>query len=121
LELNNRLIILKDAKQIDEDIYTKLLNIISIFKRKLDIELTEENGAMFITHLAVALQRIKKGQPVNTPEEDVFSEVRNSQYFSKASLMAENIEKTVGIYIPEGEKKFLIIHVCALMEKEGLN
>jgi hypothetical protein len=51
VEFEIRLGILKDAGQIDEEIYRNVIKIISIFHNRWCIELNEENGAMLITHL----------------------------------------------------------------------
>ena len=55
MDLTIRLNILRDAGQITEKTYNQILKVIAFFKEKLGIELKEENGAMFITHLSSAL------------------------------------------------------------------
>ena len=54
MDLTIRLNILRDAGQITEKTYNQILKVIAFFKEKLGIELKEENGAMFITHLSSA-------------------------------------------------------------------
>lgn len=118
MELNNRLSILKDAGQIDEDIYRKVLDIISMFKEKWNIKLTEENGAMLITHLSVALQRIKKGERVDNTDEDMIIQLTNNKYYTKALECVKDIENLINMNITENEKIFIVMHVCVLFENE---
>lgn len=120
MELGDRLIILRDAKQIDEDIYNKMLRIMFIFNDKWGIELTEENGAMLITHLCIALQRIKHKDLVESVNEDIYDEVMKNNYYDKCRQAIKEIEHVVGVAIPDCEKNFIIMHLCVLFEKEDI-
>ncbi|MBU3145821.1 PRD domain-containing protein [Clostridium sp. CF012] len=120
MELDIRLGILKDAGQIDEDVYRNVIKVISIFRDRWSIDLKEENGAMLITHLSIALQRVKNNCPVEKIDEEIYEEVKQNQYFQTSEKALRSIKSEMNMDIPESEKSFLIMHLCALFEKENI-
>lgn len=116
MNLDSRLQILKDSGQISEKNYKKMLDVISMMDKKWGIKLTEENGAMFITHLAIAAGRIERGEAVEEVDQNVYQEVLNNKNFSKCHDVADDVEDEIGMELPENEKKLLIIYLCTLME-----
>jgi transcriptional regulatory protein LevR len=119
LELDNRLILLKDARQIDEDIYVKIIEIISMFKKRWNIELKEENGAMLITHLCIALQRIKNKSILEKINEELYEEVKLNKHFNTCERVFSDITLELNMDIPESEKSFVMMHLCVLFDKEN--
>ena len=120
MELDIRLGILKDAGQIDEDVYRNVIKVISIFHDRWSIDLKEENGAMIITHLCIALQRVKKNCSVEKIDEEIYEEVKQNQYFETSQKALCNIISEMNMDIPESEKSFLLMHLCVLFEKENI-
>lgn len=114
MELDMRLDILKQANQIDEDIYSKLKAVIKMIDSKYGIKLNEENGAMLITHLSVALMRIKNQQLANNADEEIFNEIKCSEFFNMSNEVIEDIQNVIQMEIPECEKNFILMHLCTL-------
>lgn len=118
--LKQRLEILRNSNVIDEHVYVQLMNFITRLKNKWKIELTEENGAMMVTHIAMALQRIKRGEAVNEIDENVYSEVLKSERIDEIRDIYADAQKNVFTEeIPEEEKKYIYINL--LMIKENWN
>jgi len=117
MELDERLIILRDAEQIDEDIYEKSIKIISMFNTRWNIELTEENGAMLITHLCIALQRVKNNSTVEEIDEDIYGEVKLNHNFETCKRVLKDIKNEINMDIPESEQSFILMHLCVLFNK----
>ncbi|MCG8641715.1 MAG: PRD domain-containing protein, partial [Desulfobacterales bacterium] len=67
--LNQRLDILHNAGEISAEIKMVVMNFVHAFEEKYNLTMTEENASMFITHLAMALARIKRGEEVNPIDE----------------------------------------------------
>lgn len=116
MELTTRLDILKDANQISQETYNILIKIIEDLKLKRNIELTEENGAMFITHLASALTRIEKNESLNKIEEFIFDEVKRDTNYELAVEITNDLEKLTK-KLPEEERDFIEMHICTLLNK----
>ncbi|WP_179122300.1 PRD domain-containing protein [Caloramator quimbayensis] len=109
--------ILKEAGQIDEEVFTNVNKIIFMMKEEYNIELTEENGAMLVTHLSIALQRIKKGEIINQLDKEIFSQVKDNKFYKISEDIVNNIENLINVLIPFNEKVYIVMHLCALLEK----
>lgn len=116
MELYTRLQILRDAGQISQENYNAMLKIIDMFDGKWGIKLTEENGAMFITHFTVAYERIVRSEKLDAMNEDTLKEIRENKNYSKAKEMLKEMENELHLKIPENEENFLMIYLCILCE-----
>lgn len=118
-KLKFRLDILKNSEVIDEEIYNKVISLIEHLDKKWEITLTEENGAMFITHLSMALKRIKENENVSNIDETVFEEVLVSDKLNKIKKIYEDIEKNIFVEkLPEEEKKYILVNLLLLEENK---
>ncbi|MBU3228099.1 PRD domain-containing protein [Clostridium algidicarnis] len=119
MNLMTRLVILKDAGQIDQNTHEDIIKIIDMFDEKYNIKLTEENASMLITHLAISFKRIKMGEAVNPIEEIMYEEIRVDKNYKKAEAIFKDIEVTIGKSINDNEKGFIIMHLCSLLHNEN--
>lgn len=116
MDLTIRLNILRDAGQITEKTYNQIFNVMAFFKQKLEIELNEENGAMFITHLSSALTRIDEGKLVENIDEFVFEQVKSDINYKKSIEITNHLEEILG-ELPKQERDFIEMHICTLLNK----
>lgn len=114
MDLTLRLNILRDAGQLSQDNYDKVIKVIEYFEEKRGIKLLEENSAMFITHLCSALSRIENNDLVNKLEDVVAQSLKEDKNYEKAVLVAKDLENILG-EIPESEFDFIVMHVCTLL------
>lgn len=119
MEITKRLDILKMSGQLSDEMHSKVLEIIDRFNENHNIVIHEENGAMLITHLCIALSRIEKGEGVNRIEADIFAEVENNHFYTQAKEILEGIEEVLGFTMPEEEKGYMLMHLCVLLENES--
>ena len=56
-----RLVILRDAEMIDNEAFEKTEKIIEVISKEFSLDLGSEIGQMFITHVSMAIMRIKNG------------------------------------------------------------
>jgi transcriptional regulatory protein LevR len=118
MDLTVRLQILKDAGQISEQCYQSMLKLIDVLAEKWNIILNEENGAMLITHVAIAWERILKHEVINAIEELLYKEVESSKYFRQSQQILTDWELELKKAFPQVEKEYIMLHLCALLEKE---
>ncbi|WP_300384209.1 PRD domain-containing protein [Clostridium sp.] len=114
MELTLRLGILRDADQLSEENYDKIMEIIEYFEREKGVKLLEENAAMFITHLCAALKRIDEDNLVNEMDEEIRLVLQCEDKYKDAIKIIEDLEKILGS-IPKSEIDFLVMHVCSLV------
>jgi hypothetical protein len=70
---------------------------------------------MFITHLAMAAQRVFTGAPLEELDETIWEEVMKSENFGKAETFYNKIQAISPVSCPEGERKFIMLHLCNLI------
>ncbi|CCY77864.1 PRD domain-containing protein [Brachyspira aalborgi] len=116
MTLEDRLEILENSSVIDSDIKVSMLKIISVFKDKYKIILTEENGSMLITHISMALVRIRSNQDIKEIDNSAYEEVIDSEYFQEANNIYKDLENILNIPIPEYEKKYILVNICVILE-----
>ena len=114
MDLSIRLNILKDAGQITENTYKTINEVILLLKEKRGIILTEENGAMFVTHLCSALTRIEKKDLVNKIENSILEEIKQDANYDKTLEIVKDLENVTGEF-PEEERDFIEMHICTLL------
>ncbi|KYO67046.1 PRD domain-containing protein [Thermovenabulum gondwanense] len=78
----------------------------------------DEHYEMFITHLAMSVKRLKEGEKLElTIDEELFNEVKNCPNYYRALDILQNIENIIEIKLPESEKRFVLLHLCNLLER----
>jgi len=117
MDLMFRVNVLKDSGQINERTYNIINNFINLLKADYAIELNEENGAMLITHLCIALTRIDKNETVKPVSELIFEELKNDSQFNKSNEIIKKLEELMNKEIPESEKGYIQMHICVLLNK----
>ncbi|MBP9477637.1 MAG: PRD domain-containing protein [Sebaldella sp.] len=111
-----RLVILRDAEMIDNEAFEKTEKIIEVISKEFSLDLGSEIGQMFITHVSMAIMRIKNGDITSTVENVIFEEIKESENFENAQKFADIIADIIEHEIPKNEKEYLIINGCLLME-----
>ena len=119
MEITQRLDILKMSGQLSEEMYHKVLEIIEKFNENHNIVIHEENGAMLITHLCIALNRIEKEEKVSKIESDIFAEVESNAFYAQSEEILAGIEEVLGFKMPEEERGYMLMHLCVLLENES--
>jgi hypothetical protein len=80
------------------------------------VVIDEQNGAMLVTHLVMALARSERGAPLtDQPPAAVADEVAThtaQQRFVRERLDAYAVE--LGVALPDAEYVFVAAHLCAL-------
>lgn len=116
MDLLYRLKLFLDNDQICNENYEAMIKVISMFDIKWNIKLTEENGAMFITHLTMAYERIKKGNAIHTMDAMAYNEILQNRNIDKSKKALNDIMKEVNIDMPDSEKQFLLLYLCTIFE-----
>lgn len=112
-----RLDILVEAELIDQETYEKVQRIVNEVSKEFTLDMNTESGQMFITHVSMAIMRIKNNELTTNVENAVYEEIKESENFENALKFAEIIENIVEYEIPKNEKEYLVINGCLLMEQ----
>ncbi|WDV44391.1 PRD domain-containing protein [Clostridiaceae bacterium M8S5] len=117
--LIERLNILQIAGETTEDITEAIKDFSQKFKEIFKIELVEANSSMLITHLAMALARVQKGEPINEVDKMVSDEVRNNEHFEQLKELFELLEDKLKLILPESEKDYIALHACTIIMNDS--
>lgn len=117
--IRQRLDILKQAGQINEKMETAILAFVEKIEKTYQVEVTEENGAMLVMHLAIALARIDRGESVNRMDEMLVDQIRGAKGFDDLPQFLGDLEVEMGWKIPVEEFEYIALHFCTMIEKGG--
>ncbi|NPV43846.1 MAG: PRD domain-containing protein [Firmicutes bacterium] len=114
----NRIDLLVQGDVIDFDTGKTIKKIAQELKANYEICTEDEHYEMFITHLAISIKRLKEGQDLeSTIDDELFNEVKNCPNYYRALDILQNIEDKIEIKLPESEKRFVLLHLCNLLER----
>jgi len=116
MEFDERLGILRAGDVISPEVETLVRRVISRFKDRWDIRLTEDNGGRIVTHLAMALMRVFRNEPVATLETDMLDEFIDLPVFPKSIEIIEDLIAWTPMKLPESEKDYMIVNVCLILD-----
>lgn len=110
-DLITRLKILEDAMVIDEDIRFKIESTLDYLLQE-GISLNESNGAMLVTHMAMAMARIKRNERVDELSEDEVLDVLKNENYNKANDLLSSIEEMIlQNRFDEKERIYMLLHL----------
>ena len=115
--LDERIAVMKDTEIINAATAEKLALIQNMLMTNYGIQLTEENAAPFVTHIALAFERLNKNEEISPIDDFIFEEIKASEDYAHASEIADCICKmdTVAKALPESEKACIIIHLINVL------
>lgn len=110
--LKERINILQQANVISDIVATYVKRVID--ELEPTFAKNQSGMEMFTTHLAMATQRITQQENGEELDDVIWNDVMLSPYFEQANVVYESITKYAPCTFPQGEKKFLIMHLCNL-------
>lgn len=118
MDFEPRLKILREAGMLTADDEEKVRAVIDYFARRHQLRLTEENASSMITHLCAALDRIRRGEPVEPLDPEVYEETRQEPVFDRALQATREIVEEILPDLPAEEQKFLTMHIGVLLAQQ---
>lgn len=112
--LKERIEILKEADVINEKTSVYVLTVIE----QLEEEFSEKEQIleMFTTHLAMCIQRVLNHEEVEELDDLIWKQVQETSGYEEANKLLQKLLINAPCEIPEGEKKFLLMHLCNLYQ-----
>lgn len=121
IKLRERLDILEGAGQIDKNTVGAIDDFVKILEDRFAIEITDENGSMLVTHLAMALSRIQAGEEITPLDDFLLDELRASPAYKEIPSLIEELEKQVDLEIPKAEYGYIGLHLANLVYNRDSN
>lgn len=112
--LKQRLMILEGSGQIQKETTLAIENFVRIVENEFNIEITEENGSMFVTHIAMAISRIIAGEEITPLDDLLLDELKSTPAYESIPSLIKQLEDELDIIIPESEYGYIGLHLGAL-------
>ena len=111
--LNQRLEILLNSGVISQRISDYCTTAVKLLIKQKP-EADGDRAAMFITHLAMAGQRILEGKEEKPLDGQILESVKQEPAYSKALDFLTYMLNQTDLEFPDTEKDFLTVHLCNL-------
>lgn len=111
--LNQRLEILLNSGVISQRISDYCKTAVKLLIKQKP-EADGDRAAMFITHLAMAGQRILEGKDEKPLDGQILESVKQEPAYSKALDFLTYMLNQTDLEFPDTEKDFLTVHLCNL-------
>ncbi|AHG20919.1 hypothetical protein Z042_15905 [Chania multitudinisentens RB-25] len=112
--MEQRLQILASANLISAEVHQGMLKVVNKLEQQWGLVIRNSQGQMAITHMANALMRCARGEPVAAMDNELFSEVVESELFERLQMINNDLLSEFSIQIPESEKTYLLSNLYAL-------
>ena len=115
---HKRFTLMLDSGQVQQRVVDMLTEIIQQIERDYSLLLNEDNAGMFVSHIALALQRLADDKPLEEYPSVVLAEARTmAQQWAYAQKIAAYTAEALGKPLPEGEIGYLTIHLQRLVQE----
>lgn len=112
--LKMRIQILKNGGVIGEDVAEFMNKVIDMMAADYP-GIGMDPAAMFTTHLAMALERIKKGEVVDALDAEIFAEVEETPEYPAAVQFRDKMLAFCPVDFPASEAQFIVMHICNML------
>jgi transcriptional regulatory protein LevR len=115
-EFRERLDMLEGAGQITALARWLTEHALAEIARHCAVRLEEANAAQFVTHLAVALTRLQRGEEAEQSAvvaDEIADRVRERKIMRR---LMDECERLLDREVPEVEVDYMTVHLCALLE-----
>lgn len=112
--LKERLKILRESGLIEDhtaEQTDKIISLICAGEKVPDMEKLE----IFTTHIAMAIQRIRRGELEQPLAKEVLEDLKEEASFGEAKRLVQQICETADVDFPQVERDYLMVHLCNLM------
>ena len=114
--LKQRIQILKMGGIIGEDVAEFMNKVIDMMAADYP-NIGTDPATMFTTHLAMALERIKKGEIVDALDEEIYAEVLECPEYPTALSFRDKMLSFCPVPFPESEAQFICMHICNMLQQ----
>ena len=120
--LRKRVEVFQQTGQVSEETATFATRELERAAREWGFVLKEENAGMLVSHLLLALERVRAGEPIEEweGEEDVAEELAEVPgVVEEARRIVGRASSELGAELPETEVNFLALHLSVIAGAQG--
>lgn len=96
---------------LNQELLSAILDLFTLERKELGLDQYVQSSYIgLIIHLVVAIERIKKGQPIES-DPSLYEEMAHTSSMGQAQKIAERIEQTFDVQMPQAEIVFIAMHL----------
>ena len=111
--LKNRISLLKESNVISAEVAEYVNSVIDMLSSG---SYEPQKLETLTTHLAMAAERTRRGELPAEFDAGIWKQVEASAHYSEAVVLCTKIISTCPVRFPDGETKFIIMHLCNLLQ-----
>lgn len=122
-DLENRLAVFQTTGQVSSEVIEFTRDELERVAASWDLALEEESAGMLVSHLLLALERARAGEAIEEWEgsEDALEELAERPWAIEGAMkIIDSARSTLGVDLPEGELRFLALHLAAIVEVQSM-
>ena len=118
MEIKARLELLQTTGTISKETCVLVERLIEETKTRWGLPLPEESAAALVTHVAMARDRILKGDIAAALDPAILAEIKESPAYERAEAIVTDWNNLLDNLLPEAERGYLLLHLCTLLVQE---
>lgn len=115
--IEKKLAILKAGNVISEKTYQAMQRVL-IELEHLGIERNVDTTQVFLTHLAMACERMMNNEGVAHLPEAVLIEMRQNSNYQRAVAYVNNLITSCEVIFVESERNYLFLHMLTILKNQ---
>lgn len=122
-DLEKRMALFQETGQVSSEVSRFVRGELERLAGEWGLVLEEESAGMLVSHLLLALERARAGEAIGEWEgsEDAAAELDERPWaVEEARGIVDNARTALGADLPEGEERFLALHLAAIAEVQGV-
>lgn len=113
--MNDKLKILEETGEIDSDTKEFILSVKDYLSSKGLTSEEDDPAEPFLTHLAMANMRVKKGEKIEQLNTTILEEIFSTNHFPKAKMLWEDMLKLSNNEFDESEQGYIFMHIVNML------
>lgn len=114
--MEQRLQIMSDANIIDEEVKDQILKIYNDVLANYNLNGDESH--LFLTHLAMAMMRLKKEEGIASLGADIKKEIKSNPNWIEAEIIIDDILLQTSVDLSVDELDYLYLHMCTILSAQ---
>jgi transcriptional regulatory protein LevR len=115
---DERFHLMLESGQMQPPVLEIVMRIIHQIEQDYNLTLDEDNAGVFVTHVALALQRLADDEALESIPSLVLDEARTfTRQWAYAEKLAATVASALNKSLPEGEIGYLTIHLERLVQE----
>lgn len=118
--LKMRIQLLQDKEIISKEVSEFMMRVIEKMEKELP-NAPFDHVERFTTHMAMAAERVRKGETVEGLDPDDWSQVETCSESLRSKILFEEMMAFSPVCFPESEQQYLIMHICNILAETETN